>query len=141
MSSVGGEIGGKLGNQQNPFFTGGQTGAGITPLQQALAEYGLGQSQLAETGNFQGSDQGGGPIMSTMDTQAAGVGPAIGEGLTVAGLSDTNTNAEYGAYNVANNIQAANQGSAISNINTLGNLAKQAGAGSSYVSNFLSGAA
>ena len=118
MSGIGGEIGGKIGNQQNPYFT---SSGGVTPQESALASYDYGQNLLADLGQFEGGDAGGGISDSTMATQAAG-GANIGKALDLAKASDINQSAEYGAYTNANAIQAANQGSALSQIAQLGKI-------------------
>lgn len=120
MSSIGGEIGGKIGNTQNPAFT--STG-GITPQQQALADYGYGQNLLEDVAQFETPSQpGGGAAMSTMATQAAG-GANTGRALAEAGMSDVNQNAAYDAYKVGIATQQQNQANALSNITQLDKLA------------------
>ena len=123
MSSIGGEVGGKVGNSQNPFF---QSAGGITPQQADLASYDYGQNLVSDLGQFEGGGEGGGPIMSTMATQDTS-GAGIGEALTASGESDVNATAANTANNVANATQAANQGSAISQISQLSKLANAAG--------------
>lgn len=132
MSSIGGEIGGKLGNQQNPYF---QSAGGVTPQQQALAQYDYGQNLLEGQAEFQGQGPGGGPIMSTMATETAG-GANIGKALDLAQMSDVNQKAEYGAYQNAMSMQQQNQQNALNQINqisqltgtnSLSSLASQAG--------------
>lgn len=114
MANLGGEIGGKIGNSQNPFFTDAG-GSGITPDQQFWANYDYGQNLLEALSNYQGEGQGGGPIMSTMATQGAG-GAGIGKGLMQAELSDVNQKAAFGANTVANTIQGQNQQSALTQL-------------------------
>lgn len=139
MANLGGEIGGKIGNQQNPFFT---DAGGITPDQQFWANYDYGQNLLEALGNYQGEGQGGGPIMSTMATQGA-EGAAIGKGLQEAQLSDVNQKAAYGAYTNANTIQAQNQSSALTQLAQLNKIAGSTGAADTAagISNALSGSA
>ena len=111
MSSVGSEIGGKaaggldVNQQQYPFF---QSPGGITPQQSALSEYDYGQNLTESQGQFDPASQpGGGASLSTMATQAAG-GANIGKALNLAGSSDVNEGADYGAYGIAENIDQQN---------------------------------
>lgn len=135
MSSIGGEIGGKIGNSQNPFF---QSAGGITPQQADLAQYDYGQSLTSDLGQFEGGDQGGGPILSTMATQDAG-GANIGKALAASGMSDTNQTAAFRANEVANATQQANQQSALSQIAQLSKLANAAGTSSDAASGSVAG--
>jgi hypothetical protein len=123
MASIGGEIGGKIGNSQNPFFT---SPGGVTPQQQSLAEYDYGQNLLEGLAEYQGQGQGGGPIMSTMATQTAG-GAREGEALDLSRLSDTNQTAMYNANQQAISDQQSNQANALNQISQLGKLASSAG--------------
>jgi hypothetical protein len=115
MSSVGSDIGGKVGGgasvdqTQYPYFT---SPGGITPEQSALAEYDYGQNLTEGQAQFEGSGQGGGPSLSTMATQTAG-GANIGKALTEALASDTNQNADLSAYNNAINISQQNNEAAL----------------------------
>ena len=110
MSSVGGEIGSKAGGgvnvdqQQYPYFT---SPGGVTPQQTALADYDYGQNLTQGQAQFEGSDQGGGPSLSTMATQTAG-GANIGKAIQSAGMSDVNQGAAYQAYGNAINIDQQN---------------------------------
>ena len=87
MSPVGSEVGGKVGGgldvdqQQFPYFT---SPGGVTPQQTALAEYDYGQNLTQGQAQFEGSDEGGGPSLSTMATQVAG-GANIGKAITSPG--------------------------------------------------------
>lgn len=103
-----------------PFTSSG----GITPDQQALAQYGYGEDLLAQ-GNLFGSSGTG---MSTMDTQGA-TGARNQMAMTQAGMSDTDESAMYNLYTndvsaeeqqLANNITFSNQNQ------SLGSLANQA---------------
>ena len=116
MSSVGSEIGGKaagsldVNQQQYPFF---QSPGGVTPQQGALAEYDYGQNLTESQGQFDPASQpGGGASLSTMATQAAG-GANIGKALNLAGSSDVNEGADYGAYGNAENIDQQNNANAL----------------------------
>jgi hypothetical protein len=104
------------GSPQNvnfpPFFSVG----GITPEQQALADYGLSEADVATGAAFGNSGTG----MSTMATQA-GTGNRMGKAIAEGKLSDTNQDAMLKAFE--NNQTAAIQG--ISNESTLSNLATQ----------------
>src|SRR5277367_655249 len=101
MSSVGSEVGGKVGGgesvdqQQYPYFT---SPGGVTPEQTALADYDYGQNLTegqAQFGNEQGSNAGGGGnALSTMATQVAG-GANINKALDLAGMSDKDQTAAY----------------------------------------------
>lgn len=122
MSGIGGEIGGKIGNKQNPFFT---SPGGVTPQEASLAQYDYGQNLLEGLAEFEGQGQGGGPIMSTMATQTAG-GANVGKALDLAKASDINQSAEFGASQVANNIQATNQSNALTQISQLDKIASNA---------------
>ena len=135
MSNIGGEIGGKVGNTQNPFF---QSAGGVTPQQANLATYDYGQNLLEGQGQFEGGDQGGGPIDSTMATQTAG-GANIGEALNLAKSSDADQTAAFKASEVANATQAANQQSTLTQINQLSKLAGQAGTASDAAAGSVAG--
>jgi hypothetical protein len=139
MSSVGSEIGGKaaggldVNQQQYPFF---QSPGGITPQQSALSEYDYGQNLTESQGQFDPASQpGGGASLSTMATQAAG-GANIGKALNLAGSSDVNEGADYGAYGNAENIDQQNNQNLLaeneqnlSNATTLASLAGSAAGG------------
>ena len=115
MSSVGSEVGGKVGGdtsvdqQQFPYFT---SPGGVTPEQTALADYDYGQNLTQGQAQFEGSDQGGGASLSTMASQVAG-GANIGKAITLAGLSDTDQGAAYSAFGNAENIDQQNNESAL----------------------------
>lgn len=115
MSQVGSEVGGKVGGstnvdqQQFPYFT---SPGGVTPEQSALAEYDYGQNLTQGQAQFEGSDQGGGPSLSTMATQVAG-GANTGKALNLAGMSDVNQGAAYSAYGNAENIAQQNDQNAL----------------------------
>jgi hypothetical protein len=139
MSSVGSEIGGKaaggldVNQQQYPFF---QSPGGVTPQQGALAEYDYGQNLTESQGQFDPASQpGGGASLSTMATQTAG-GANIGKALNLAGSSDVNEGADYGAYGNAENIDQQNNQNLLaeneqnlSNATTLASLAGSAAGG------------
>lgn len=122
MSQIGGTIGGLIGNSQNPPFT---SPGGVTPQEASLAQYDWGQWLLDALAQFEGTGQGGGPSLSTMATQAAG-GANTGKALDLAKASDINQGAQYGAYQVADNIQASNQANQLQQISSLGKLASSA---------------
>lgn len=115
MSSVGSEVGGKAAGGENvnqyqfPYFT---SPGGVTPEQSALAEYDYGQNLTQGQAQFEGSDQGGGPSLSTMATQVAG-GANTGKALNLAGMSDVNQGAAYSAYGNAENIAQQNDQNAL----------------------------
>lgn len=115
MSSVGSEVGGKVGGdtsvdqQQFPYFT---SPGGVTPQQTALADYDYGQNLTQGQAQFEGSDQGGGNALSTMASQVAG-GANIGKAINLAGLSDTDQGAAYSAFGNAENIDQQNNESAL----------------------------
>ena len=119
MSSVGSEVGGKVGGgesvdqQQYPYFT---SPGGVTPQQQSLGEYDYGQNLTESQAQFgQGGPlggEGGGNALSTMATQAAG-GANIGKAEQLATSSDANQTAELGAYNNAINIDQQNNTNAL----------------------------
>jgi hypothetical protein len=115
MSSIGSEVGGKVGGgtsvdqTQFPYFT---SPGGVTPQQSALADYDYGQNLTEGQAQFGGGDEGGGNALSTMATQVAG-GANIGKALNLAGSSDIDQGANYGAYENAINIEQQNQSSAL----------------------------
>ena len=116
MSQVGSEVGGKaagdaFGVNQNqlPFFT---SPGGVTPQQQSLSDYDYGQNLTEGAAQFEGSDAGGGPSLSTMATQVAG-GANIGKAINLAGLSDADQGAAYSAYGNAENIDQQNNQNAL----------------------------
>ena len=115
MSSVGSEVGGKVGGdtsvdqQQFPYFT---SPGGETPQQTALADYDYGQNLTQGQAQFEGSDQGGGASLSTMASQVAG-GANIGKATNLAGLSDTDQGAAYQAFGNAENIDQQNNENAL----------------------------
>jgi hypothetical protein len=109
MSQIGGATGKTPEQTQYPFF---QSAGGVTPQQQSLAEYDYGQNLTEGQAQFEGSDQGGGPSLSTMATQTAG-GANIGKALDLARMSDVNQGAEYGAYQNAINIDQQNNANAL----------------------------
>lgn len=135
MSSIGGEVGGKIGNSQNPFFA---SAGGITPQQADLASYDYGQNLLSDLGQFEGGGEGGGPILSTMATQDAG-GANIGKALEASKYSDTNATAAYDASKVATANQQANQQSELSQIAQLSKLAGAAGTASDAAAGSIAG--
>ena len=115
MSSVGSEVGGKVGGstsvdqQQYPYFT---SPGGETPQQTALADYDYGQNLTQGQAQFEGSDQGGGPSLSTMASQVAG-GANIGKAINLSGMSDVDQGAAYSAYGNAENIDQQNNENAL----------------------------
>src|SRR5580704_11098607 len=115
MSSVGSEIGGKaaggldVNQQQYPFFT---SPGGVTPQQTALADYDYGQNLTQGQAQFEGSDAGGGPSLSTMASQVAG-GANMGKALNLTGSSDVNQGAELSAFDNAINIDQQDNTSAL----------------------------
>ena len=115
MSSVGSEVGGKVGGstsvdqQQFPYFT---SPGGVTPQQTALADYDYGQNLTQGQAQFEGSDQGGGASLSTMASQVAG-GANMGKAINLAGLSDTDQGAAYSAFGNAENIDQQNNENAL----------------------------
>ena len=115
MSNIGSEVGGKAAGSENvnqfqlPFFT---SPGGVTPQQTALADYDYGQNLTQGQAQFEGSDQGGGPSLSTMATQVAG-GANIGKAENLAHMSDVNQNAAYTAYGNAENIFQQNNENAL----------------------------
>jgi hypothetical protein len=110
MSSVGSEVGGKVGGstsvdqQQYPYFT---SPGGVTPQQTALADYDYGQNLTEGQAQFGGGDEGGGNALSTMATQTA-TGANMGKAINLAGMSDTNQGAALGAYTNAESIDQQN---------------------------------
>lgn len=110
MSQIGGQVGGKVGGgtsvdqQQYPYFT---SPGGVTAPQTALAEYDYGQNLTEGQAQFGGGDEGGGNALSTMATQVAG-GANMGKALNLAGASDVNQGAQYGAFENAINIDQQN---------------------------------
>lgn len=146
MSQVGGDIGGKIGGNaagglnadqsQYPYFT---SPGGVTPQQTALADYDYNQNLTQGQAQFEGSDQGGGPSLSTMATQVAG-GANTGKAETLGTMSDVNQGAGYSAYGVAENIDQQNNqnllaegeqnlSNATSQASSLGSLAGQLAGG------------
>ena len=130
MSQVGGDVGGKVGGgesvdqTQYPSFT---SPGGVTPQQQSLGDYDYGQNLTEAAGQFEGSDQGGGNSLSTMASQVFG-GANMGKALTLAGSSDANQGAEYGAYSNAENITQQNASAGLAeNQQNLNNLVTSAG--------------
>lgn len=109
MSDIGGATGKTPEQTQYPYF---QSPGGITPQQTALADYDYGQNLTESQGQFEGGDEGGGPIMSTMATQGAG-GANIGKALQEGSMSDTNETAAYDAYKNAISIDQQNNAAAL----------------------------
>ena len=95
MSQVGSEVGGKaagsldVNQTQYPYFT---SPGGVTPQQTALADYDYGQNLTQGQAQFEGSDEGGGPSLSTMASQVAS-GANTGKALDLAKMSDVDQNA------------------------------------------------
>ena len=111
MSDIGGAGASSKGadQQQYPYFT---SSGGVTPEQTALADYDFGQNLTQGQAQFEGSDAGGGPSLSTMASQVAG-GANIGKAINLAGLSDTNQGAELGAFDNAINIDQQNNAASL----------------------------
>jgi hypothetical protein len=109
MSDIGGITGKNPQQTQYPSF---ESPGGITPQQTALADYDYGQNLTEGQAQFEGGDQGGGPIMSTMATQTAG-GANIGKAIQEGSMSDTNETAAYDAYKNAINIDQQNNAAAL----------------------------
>jgi hypothetical protein len=111
MSDIGGAGASSKGadQEQYPYF---QSPGGVTSQQQALADYDYGQNLTEGQAQFEGSDQGGGPSLSTMATQVAG-GANMGKAINEASLSDADQSAAFKAYQNAENIDQQN------NANTL----------------------
>ena len=140
MSQVGSEVGGKVGGstsvdqQQFPFFT---SPGGVTPEQTALADYDYGQNLTEGQAQFEpGSQPGGGASLSTMASQVA-TGANTGKAINLAGLSDTDENAAYSAFGVAENTAQQNnenalaeQDQSLAQASSLASLAGKAAGGS-----------
>ena len=138
MSSVGSEVGGKVGGstsvdqQQYPYFT---SPGGVTPEQTALADYDYGQNLTEGQAQFGQGDEGGGNALSTMASQVAG-GANMGKAINLAGLSDTDQGAAFSAFQNAENIDQQNnsnalaeQGQSLSQATSLASLAGKAAGG------------
>ena len=102
-----------------PFTSSG----GITPEQQALTQYTLGQNLLADESQFASSGTG----ESTMKTQATG-GARIGAAEEAGKISDVNQGATYQAYrndvqNLLGNLQTSSTLSNLQENQTLSDLA------------------
>lgn len=109
-----GSKGGASPEQVNipPFYSSG----GITPEQEALAQFGKSEADIATGQTFGSSGTG----MSTMATQGA-AGNRTGQAVAEGKLSDTDEDAMYRAYQ--NEVTAAEQ--SLTNQTTLSNLATQ----------------
>lgn len=112
MSEVGGEVGGKTGGAEQTQYPYFQSPGGVTPQQTALADYDYGQNLTQGQAQFEGSDQGGGPSLSTMATQVAG-GANMGKAETLAKLSDTDQDASFKAFQNAENIDQQNNANSL----------------------------
>lgn len=143
MSQVGGDIGGKaaggenVDQQQFPYFT---SPGGVTPQQTALADYDYNQNLTQGQAQFEGSDQGGGPSLSTMATQVAG-GANTGKAENLGAMSDTNQGAAFSAFGNAENITQQNnesglaeQEQSLANESSLASLAGKAAGGQASLS-------
>jgi hypothetical protein len=108
--------GGKGASPQNVNFPPFYSSGGITPEQQALADYGLDEANVATGAAFGNSGTG----MSTMATQA-GTGNRMGKAIAEGTMSNTDEDAMLKAYE--NEQTAATQ--SLSNQSTLSNLATQ----------------
>lgn len=106
---------GAKGSSGNPDQSGG-----VTPEQEALADYGLNQDLLKQGSEFANTGTG----MSTMATQGAG-GAEIGKALSLAKSSD----ADEAAYEQASQVQ---QGNLSTSLNSLANQQSQQSATSDY---------
>ena len=136
-SQVGGAIGGKANSPAQyaaPFSSPG----GVTQNQQDLADYTYGQNLTESQAQFTPQGAGGGAGMSTMATQAA-TGAQIGKALNLGSMSDTDAEAEYKAYTVANQIQDINNTSeqtafnqSVGGLSGLANLANQSSTAGAY---------
>ena len=111
-SAKGGSSSSPEGVNIPPFYSPG----GITPEQQALADYGMNEAGVATGAAFGNSGTG----MSTMATQA-GTGNRMGKAITEGTMSNTDEDAMYSAYK--NEQDATIQG--LNNQSTLSNLATQ----------------
>ena len=109
-SAKGGSSSSPEGVNIPPFYSPG----GITPEQQALADYGMSESGVATGAAFGNSGTG----MSTMATQA-GTGNRMGKAITEGTMSNTDEDAMYSAYK--NEQEATIQG--LKNQSELSNLA------------------
>lgn len=96
-----------------PFYSSG----GITPEQEALAQYGKDEANVATRNTFGASGTG----LSTMATQAT-AGNRMGQALKEGELSNTDEDAMYKAYQ--NEVTATEQN--LQNQTTLDQLASQA---------------
>ena len=112
MSEVGGEVGGKTGGAEQTQYPYFQSPGGVTPQQTALADYDYGQNLTQGQAQFEGSDQGGVPSLSTMATQVAG-GANMGKAETLAKLSDTDQDASFKAFQNAENIDQQNNANSL----------------------------
>lgn len=106
------------GSQQYPYF---QSAGGVTPEQQALAQYTMGQDMVSQGSQFANAGTG----MSTMATQGAGVGPAFTRAASLAQSSDANQMAMQKAQQNAQSINNQNIATGQSNMNDLLSLANQ----------------
>lgn len=119
-SAIGNLAGGGKGGggQQYPYF---QSPGGVTPEQQALAEYTMGQDMVQQGSQFANTGTG----MSTMATQAGAVGPAFTEAASLAQSSDANQQAMMKAQQVGEQINNQNITNQSNQLSQLSNLAKQ----------------
>lgn len=130
----GGKGGNSAGTQQTTLF---ESPGGITPEQQALADYKYGQDVLQAEQTFAGSEAGGGASLSTMATQMTG-GAQMGKALNEADMSDKNMQAEYAAHQASEQASNANsagqvtaQSNQLSDLNALAKLANTSSSSSS----------
>ena len=112
MSEIGGQVGSKAGGAEQTQYPYFQSPGGVTPQQTALADYDYGQNLTQGQAQFEGSDQGGGPSLSTMATQVAG-GANMGRAENLAKLSDTNQDASFAAFQNAEKIDQQNNTNAL----------------------------
>lgn len=111
MSDIGGAGASSKGAEQTqyPYF---QSPGGVTPQQTALADYDYGQNLTQGQAQFEGSDQGGGPSLSTMATQVAG-GANMGKAEELSKLSDTDQDAAFSAFQNAEKIDQQNNANSL----------------------------
>jgi hypothetical protein len=134
MSDIGGQATGKGGDAQQTQYPYFQSAGGVTPEQTALADYNYGQDLTKGQGQFGNTEgPGGGNALSTMATQVA-TGAETGKALNLAGSSDANQEAEFGAFQNAEKIDQTNQATALAgqeqeqqDVTSLASLAGKAG--------------
>ncbi|HEX3525153.1 MAG TPA: hypothetical protein VHT52_24075 [Stellaceae bacterium] len=100
----------------NKLATSMTSGGGISPQQQAFADYTMGQQSLDAASNFSGSGTSGGIPIGTGETWAAGVAPMVGRAFNEATTSDKDAAAQQSAL-------SSKFSQAGSNVGQLGSLA------------------